>query len=79
MSAYINRRKVLKNFRNIQKNNGQFVSYIDDLVIRNEQDDFSLVDADKQNLTSLKEHLNNMTILFQELSDSVTNKKQTGV
>lgn len=75
MSTLIKKRKVLKNFRNIQTNNTQFVEYIHGLISRNEQPEFQLLEPDKQNLNSLIDHLKNMTVLFQELSDSVTNKK----
>lgn len=67
--SVIQKRKLLSNFKGIQNNNKQFVSYLETL------DRYPLEEQDKANLNTLKEHLNNMTVLFQGLSDSVNNKK----
>lgn len=66
----VRKRKILKNFKNIQTNNKEFVSFLETL------DRYELEEMDKNNLSTLKEHLNNMTVLFQELADSVNNKKK---
>lgn len=77
MPALVKKKKILKNFKNIKANNEQFVSYIDNLLERSEE--ISLLEEDKSNLNVLKTHLNNMTFLFSELSNSVENKNKTGL
>lgn len=68
-AALIKKRKILKSFKNMQANNKEFVTYLETL------ERYDLEEMDKTNLHTLKEHLNNMTVLFQELSVSLENSK----
>lgn len=66
--SLIQKRKLLKSFKGMQNNNKEFIAYLDSL------ERYELEEQDKTNLHVLKEHLNNMTVLFQRLLDSVNNK-----
>lgn len=65
----VKKKKILKNFKNIQSNNNAFISFLSTL------EKYPLEEGEKKNLDTLKEHLNNMTVLFTELSSSITTKK----
>lgn len=67
--SFIKKKKMLKNFKNIQENNKRFIEYLSML------ERYPLEERDKKNLEVLKEHLNNMTVLFQGLSESVNKNK----
>lgn len=67
--SQVKKKKILKNFKNIQANNKTFIGFLDTL------EKYPLEDVEIQNLNTLKEHLSNMTVLFSELATSVKTKK----
>lgn len=67
--SLIKKKKMKKSFQNIRSNNDSFITYLDSLKR------FPLEEVDIQNLDTLKEHLNNMSVLFTDLENSLDSKK----
>lgn len=66
----LERKSFQKNIKNIIKTNHQFTEYLEILI-----NTYPLHTSDEKNAIQLQEHLNNMTVIFNSMSDNVRKNK----